>query len=112
MAYTRMNPMEPNMMARANDIPPPSAGTYDPSIINAIMQVMNRPTMMAQGPGVSMETTGPHPVMGTGYAERAAVLAELQRRAKEAALRGDFESVDRINMQIQAIRAQQMQGAQ
>ena len=53
---------------------------------------------MAERPSTSL--------VGTGYANLAARLAELQRKQKEAMLRDNWSEVDRIQAEIQRVSAQ------
>jgi hypothetical protein len=54
------------------------------------------------------QSQSPSPnILGSGAANIAGDLLELQRMAKEAALNGDFEKADAIAKKIQELQSQQ-----
>lgn len=42
----------------------------------------------------------PKDLLGSGLARQTAVIMELQRKQKEAMLRGDWDTVDKLSMEI------------
>ena len=95
---------QPNMM-------PPVQQTNPLDMLAQQMQPQHNPIAMMlaqQSPAASVENQTiiePVPAMlGTGAARSAGDLLQLQKMAKEAALKDDWDTVDKINAQIQAMR--------